>query len=438
VSPQPGPGLGSGPLSDIAAVVHAFSGLVIDTSRREVLAGLVQSRVALLGLGDAAAYLELVDSDPAERQTLIEDLTIGETYFARIPPQIRALQELVLPALLARGDRRIRIWSAGCSTGEEPYTLALLLAKLLAAGGLGWDVRIIGTDINSRALAIAREGRYGRRSVSMLADEDLARYFIRDGNGWRVGDELRRFVEFRQHNLATESSPEQRLDLVLCRNVLIYFDRPKMLEVIDAIHRALLPGGWLLLGHSETLWRIYDEFSLVRHEDAFLYRRQPATRVVVKRPPPLRRPLPIPPRNPNPRDEIAEALHAGAYETAANLATAQLEREPLAAEMHYLHGLALVELGHDAAALVALRRSAYLDPTFGFAQFLLGVVLGRLGHGAESARAYGAAAASLARREPDERVPELEGRRVQDLAAMCLQLASGVATSTPKTEANSR
>jgi chemotaxis protein methyltransferase CheR len=436
VSSRSVPAFDSGPLADIAALVQESAGLVVDVSRREVLAGLVQDRVARLGFVGPEAYFEFLTRDPAERQTLIEGLTIGETYFARIPPQIRALEELVLPALLARSEGRIRIWSAGCSTGEEPYTLALLLAKLLPAAKRAVDVRIIGTDINSRALATAREGRYGARSVSLLPEQDLERFFIPDGNGWRVSDELRDLVEFRQHNLATDPAPAQQLDLILCRNVLIYFDRPKMLEIVDAMHRTLTPGGWLLLGHSETLWRLYDGFSLVRHDDAFLYRREepeprPKGRSVGRRAIPRRVPIPAPITLPAPaptpsrdvRPEIREALAAGACAMATDLAAAHLEREPLDAEVHYLHGLALVESGEDAPALVALRRAAYLDPTAGFAQFLLGVVLGRLGHGAEAARAYGAAAASLSRRKPDERVVELGGRRVEDLAAMCRQLA---------------
>jgi chemotaxis protein methyltransferase CheR len=437
---RPGPALAAGPFADLGARVRAASGLVIDASRQDVLAGVVQDRVTALGLRDPAAYCDRVNRDAAELQTLIEGLTIGETYFARIPPQIRALQELVLPALLARGDRRIRIWSAGCSTGEEVYTLALLLAKLLPAGGTGWDVRIIGTDINSRALASAREGRFGARSVSLLPDEDLERYFVRDGNSWRVGEELRRFVDFRPHNLATDPPPAQRLDLILCRNVLIYFDRPKMLEVVDGMYQALSPGGWLLLGHSETLWRLYDGFALVRHDDAFLYRRQPTARPVVRRPPPLRRPIPLPVRSPRPdtREEIREALTAGAYPMAADLAVTHLEREPLDGDVHYLHGLALVEIGEDAPALIALRRAAYLDPSSGFAQFLLGVVLGRLGHGAEAARAYGAAAVALSQRGADERARELGGRRVDDLAAMCRQLARAPQTlPNPLTEVTS-
>lgn len=436
MSVRPGSSIGSGPFDDIAALVLQSAGLVVDASRRAVLTSLVHEGVARLGLEGPAAYLERLRRDSAERQTLIESLTIGETYFARIPPQIRALEELVLPALLARSEPRIRIWSAGCSTGEEPYTLAMLLTKLRPAAGREMDIRIIGTDINSRALAAARQGHYGARSVSLLPERDLERFFIRDGNGWRVGEELRSLVEFRQHNLATDPAPEQQFDLILCRNVLIYFDRPKMLDIVDAMHRTLTPGGWLLLGHSETLWRLYDGFSLVRHDDAFLYRRETdssiretplptrvrtVTRRAVPQRPRLTPPAPAPLRDV--RREVREALAAGAAAMAADLAVGHLERQPLDAEVHYLHGLALVELGQDGPALVALRRAAYLDPSAGFAQFLLAVVLGRLGHGAEAARAYGAAAASLDRREAGERVTELGGRSVQDLALMCRQLA---------------
>ncbi len=410
-------------LHDVARLVRSACGLVIDQTRRGVLATLVRGRCDQLGIDGPPAYLARIQQDRAELQVLIEGLTIGETYFARNPPQIRALAELVLPSLLARGDRRIRIWCAGCSTGEEPYTIALLLAKLLPAGGAGWDVRVIGTDINTAALAAAREGRYGPRAVSLLDDEDLLRYFEREGNGWRVGEHLRSLVEFRQHNLTCDPPPQARLDLVLCRNVLIYFDRRQMLAVVDRMHSSLIPGGWLVLGHSETLWRLYDGFDLVRHDDAFLYRRRAPEPVAVRRPPPLRRPLAAPRTRPDPLAEVRDAIGAGAYAAAAELAARHAVEQPLSAPLHYLHGLALVEIGEDAQALIALRRAAYLDPASGFAQFLLAVVLGRLGHGAEAARAYGAAAQALSRRVPHERATELGGRRVQDLAAMCQQLA---------------
>jgi chemotaxis protein methyltransferase CheR len=413
-------------LRDIAGLVRAACGLVVDQTRHGVLAALVHRRCELLAIEGPDAYLARLQRDSDELQTLIEGLTIGETYFARNPPQIRALAELVLPSLLARGDQRIRIWCAGCSTGEEPYTIALLLAKLLPAGAQNWDVRVIGTDINAAALAAARAGRYGTRAVSLLDDEDLLRYFVREDNGWRVGDELRSLVEFRQHNLTSDGPPAARLDLVLCRNVLIYFDRRVMLDVIDGIHSALSPGGWLLLGHSETLWRLYDGFELVRHDDAFLYRRRRPEPAVVRRPPPLRRPLAAPvAAAPDPLAEVRDALGAGAYAAAAELAARHIVQHPLSAQLHYLHGLALVEIGEDAQALIALRRAAYLDPASGFAQFLLAVVLGRLGHGAEATRAYGAAAQALSERVPHERASELGGRRVEDLAAMCQQLARG-------------
>jgi chemotaxis protein methyltransferase CheR len=434
-------------LRAVADLVRNHCGLVVDTARYDVLAGLVRLRSERIGVragdgrSEVTGYLDHLRTDPAELQALIEGLTIGETYFARIPPQMQALSELVLPELLRRPDRRMRIWCAGCSSGEEPYTVALLLAKLLPESAAGWDIEILGTDINSEAVDAARRGRYGARSVGLLDDADLDRYFVRDGDGWRVGERLRGWVRLRQHNLAAEPPPAGGLDLILCRNVMIYFDRPAMRRVVDALHAALAPGGWLLLGHSETLWRVHDGFELVRHGDAFLYRRRP--------------PIPAPRTRPSPRvavrqpaerrglvsadatphtvatvdlaqatDRIRAALATGGYASAADLAERAAADAPLVADLHYLHGLALVQLERDEAALSALRRATYLDPAAGCAHFLLALVLGRLGHDFEAARAYSIAARTLENRPPDERVAELGDRRVEDLAAICGRLAA--------------
>jgi chemotaxis protein methyltransferase CheR len=443
-------------LRAVADLVRSHCGLVVDVARYDVLAGLVRLRGERIGVrrepgrSEVAGYLEHVRADPAELQALVEGLTIGETYFARIPPQMQALSELVLPALLRQPDRRLRIWCAGCSTGEEPYTVALLLAKLLAETAARWDIEILGTDINSAALDAARCGRYGMRSVGLLDDADLDRYFVRDGDGWRVGDQLRQWVRLRQHNLAAQRPPAGQLDLILCRNVMIYFDRPAMRRVVEALHAALAPGGWLLHGHSETLWRVHDGFELVRHGDAFLYRRRPKT--LVPRQSPTRSAAAVRTTAARPAqiqldttlgteletavdttieidvvpatERIQGALAIGAYAAAADLAKRAAADAPLVAQLHYLHGLALVELNRDDDALSALRRAAYLDPNAGFAQFLLAVVLGRLGHAAEAARAYGIAARTLQGRPCDERVAELGDRRVEDLVAICHRLAA--------------
>ena len=203
---------------------------------------------------------------------------VPETYFFRSPPQLRALDTVVLPDLVERArsrGRKLRIWSAGCSSGEEAYTLAMILTRLVPDRS-GWDLKVLGTDISLNALAAARQGCYGARSMAPVERDDLHRFFTPLGASWRVGEQLRDLVDWRQHNLVSECEPFRpgTVALVVCRNVTIYFGRDTVRGVIDSFHRCLAPEGWLLLGPSETLWRLHDGFHAVRCDDAFVYRRR--------------------------------------------------------------------------------------------------------------------------------------------------------------------
>src|SRR4051794_29815027 len=232
------------------------------------------------GCATVAEYLRMLAQADAveERQALLDEVTIPETHFFRNPPQIRALRKHVLPELLrqAADRRRLRIWSAGCSSGEEPYTVAMLLRELLPANA-EWDVRIIATDISTRALAAAEQARYGERAFVMTDPLDRQRFFYldTDAGGYVVRDEVRELVEFRHHNLVLDPPPydDGELDLVLCRNVTIYFDRRTTTQLMQRMHGRLRDGGYLFLGHAETLWQISDDFTLVSLGDAFVYRR---------------------------------------------------------------------------------------------------------------------------------------------------------------------
>ena len=429
------------------------AGLVFDDSRRESMAYSVAERMRDSGAPDVASYLGLLD-DPVERQKLLDEVTIQETHFFRNPPQIRALRQHVLPELLRHaeaGGRRLRIWSAGCSTGEEPYSIAMLLRELLPSTQ-GWDVRVVATDISSRALAAARAGRYGARAVQMASPEELGRFFQATGDGYyEVRPEVRELVEFRHHNLVTEAvpfAPSERIDLVLCRNVTIYFARETTRALMMRLHHCLRDGGYLFLGHSETLWQVSEDFRLVSlgsgDAAAFVYRRldkqAPERRSVL----PDRRtqdegpPPPSPERRVKARrteeaapvrlstdqllDKVRGALRAGLYAEAAQLASEVTAAEPLLAEAFYLRGLALVDSGRDDDALVDLRKAVYLEPQMGFAHFLLAGVLDRLGHTTAAAAAYGAAADTLGSQPGDATAPELGGRSVRELAQLCRQL----------------
>jgi chemotaxis protein methyltransferase CheR len=481
--------LSDGEFNALARLLHDAAGLAFDHSRRESLSYSVTERMRATGAPDVLSYLSLVRDDAKERQSLLDEVTIPETHFFRNPPQIRALRKYVLPEILklATPRKRLRIWSAGCSTGEEPYTLAMLVRELLPAAA-GWDVQILATDVSTRALAAARAGRYAERSFVMTDPVDLQRFFTLDTEvrSWQVRDEIRELVEFRHHNLVTEPPPFEpgQVDLVFCRNVTIYFDRDTTKSLMRRFHGCLRDGGYLFLGHAETLWQVTDAFSLMSLGDAFVYRRQSddgerrrvlpdrrteeeprptradrrrgpdnrrgateATETVA--PKPRLRPLPAvptrpaatrtvprhapaPPPAPAPADPLVAvraAVSSGRYGEAADLAAECAIAQPLRAEAHYLHGLALTNLGRDGEALVVLRKVVYLDPQDGFAHFLLGGALERCGEPVAAARSYRAAAATLGGRPLDAVAPELGGRSVAELAATCVQMAQRIELS---------
>jgi len=260
-------------------ILETAAGLVHDESRRDSLNFSVMGRVDAVGVGSVAAYLGLLTgpNGDAERQRLIDVVTIQETHFFRNPPQIRALRQHVLPELIRRAvtqDRPLTIWSAGCSTGEEPYSVAMLVRELLPMATRE-HVRIIGSDVSRSALEIAATARYGPRAVQMAEPIDIARWFAVSGDTYVVRDEVRELVELRQHNLVTDPALFEpgEVDLLLCRNVTIYFNRATTKALMGRFHAALSDGGYLFLGHSETLWQMSDAFTLVPLGDAFVYRR---------------------------------------------------------------------------------------------------------------------------------------------------------------------
>ena len=467
------PPLSDAEFGELAGLLHRTAGLAFDDTRRDSLAYSVNERMRASGCVSVADYLRLL-ADPSgatERQALLDEVTIPETHFFRNPPQIRALRQHVLPELMrqAAGRRKLRIWSAGCSTGEEPYTIAMLIRELIPTNA-GWDVKIIATDISTRALTAAQAGRYGERSFVMTDPIDRQRFFVLDteSRGYVVRPEVRELVEFRHHNLVADQPPFEpgEADLVLCRNVTIYFDRDTTKRLMTRMHTTLRDGGYLFLGHAETLWQISTDFSLVSLGDAFLYRRQPEdgerrqvlpdrrtedelrpTKADRRRGPVDRRRLSLtrrkmetaehstvpapsaPPASPSvigpdPLVAVRSAVAEGRYDDAADLAADVVDATPLRSEAHYLHGLALGNLGRYAEALVVLRKAVYLDPSDGFAHFLLGGALERLGEHVAASRSYRAAAATLGERPDDAVAPELGGRSVRELATVCEQLAA--------------
>ena len=325
-------------LVDLACLLKERVGLHVRADGQPALRLAVVARLdELPAVEDADGYLRLLRSDAGDEElrALLPLVTVGKTSFFRDDRQFRALHAL-LPDLLARpraGGRRVSIWSAGCATGEEPYSIAMSAA---AAGADPAQLEILATDVNPEAVAAAARGSYDARRAREIPPEWRERYFDAEGDHWRVRPSLRQLITaIRPHNLVSSVFPSPETggwDVVFCRNVIIYFDTPTTQAVLQQFHDALAPGGYLFLGYSESLFRLFEGFELTEVAGAFLYRRPerplrstprprppdalPPPRPAVARPPP-RWPLPVvPPRPHEPVDpghgKLAPSIALGA------------------------------------------------------------------------------------------------------------------------------
>jgi chemotaxis protein methyltransferase CheR len=276
----------------IRDLVNEFCGISFQDDALFVVERRLRERLAALGLEDFSAYYQYLryHSDArAELERAVDCLTTNETYFFREEYQLRGFRDEVLPALLALAGsrRRLVIWSAGCSTGEEVYTIAMLVAE----SGLfdGWDVRVFGSDISRRVLAVARKGVYGPSSFRAMPPA-YARWFIDGPEGRSVHPRIRAMCHFGQLNLleSARTAIVGRVDAIFCRNVLIYFDAASRRRVIDSFHERLWPGGYLMLGHSESLLNVSTAFEVAHLRSDLVYRR----------------PLPSPAAQPFPRSRV--------------------------------------------------------------------------------------------------------------------------------------
>jgi len=263
-------------------LVYDHCGLAFADDARYLLERRLAPRLQYHGLDGFGAYHRLLRFDPgrrAELQNAVESLTTHETYFYREPLQLRAFREEILPALARENEsrRRLRVWSAGCSTGEEVYTVAILLLK----SGLfeGWDLDVFGTDIARRVLTVARAGAYGPHAFRTPEADVLRAHFRSEGGLLHVREPVRRIASFGHVNLLDPVmlSLVGTMDVILCRNVMIYFDLPARKRVVAAFRDKLRESGYLLLGHSESLLNVTTDFELVHLRHDLVYRK-PARR----------------------------------------------------------------------------------------------------------------------------------------------------------------
>ncbi|MCF6179469.1 MAG: protein-glutamate O-methyltransferase CheR [Geopsychrobacter sp.] len=260
--------------------IYQYCGLYFEEQSKYLLEKRLNKRLAELRLDSFREYyyqLRYGQNQEQELAAAIDLLTTNETYFFREDFQLKTFTKEVVPELMRfkteRGEKSLRIWSAGCSSGEEPYTLAMLLLEnpLLR----DWSIEIIGTDISQRVLKIAREGLYGQNSFRVTDREYLQRYFTPVGQKWQIDSRVKDLVSISHLNFFENNRVALlgEMDAIFCRNVIIYFDLEAKKKVIRTLHDRLCPGGYLMLGHSESLMSISSDFKLRHFTNDMLYQK---------------------------------------------------------------------------------------------------------------------------------------------------------------------
>ncbi len=258
-------------------LIYEKTGISMRETKQVLVSNRLRKRIVTLGLSGYADYYRFLTESRSREQELahfIDAVSTNETYFFREMNHFSALEQTILPKLFA-GRRTLVVWSAGCSTGEEAYTLRIVLQEGQRRLWHG-QARILATDISRQVIDKAREGIYGERSLRFVPEEIRTRYFRPLGNRtWRVNGELTEGVEFRVHNLLQDKPPERKFDLIFCRNVMIYFDKATQMKLVDEQFADVLdPQGYLCIGHSESLSGISLRFRYLRGLKAPVYQKR--------------------------------------------------------------------------------------------------------------------------------------------------------------------
>lgn len=263
-------------LNQVLAILRARTKLDFRSYRKRMLARRLERRMGLIQIGQIGAYLSFLREHPDEVQQLARDLLISVTNFFRDPEAFQNLEtEVIAPLVHSKEpDAPLRVWSAGCATGEEPYSLGILFLEQLAAAQKSCPVQIFATDVDENALDVARQGVYPESISTDISAERLARFFTRTDDAYQVGKQLRATVIFARQNLITDP-PFSKLDLIVCRNVLIYLEPEIQKKVIALLHFSLKEGGFLFLGPSETIGRHVDLFEPVSKKSRIFRRIGP-------------------------------------------------------------------------------------------------------------------------------------------------------------------
>lgn len=255
-------------------LIYDSSGITFTATNRSILESRLRERLRNSAIKSAGEYYSQLVKDGEELKGFLDSVTTNLTRFFRNTAHIDTFEHYVIPDLVkakkGSGNNTIKIWSAGCSTGEEPYTLAMVLQEKLPPG---FDYQITASDISLKSLMIAKEGVYPEARIGdSVPPEFLNKYFEKREGNFRIKDELKKHIRFDYHNLKFDSGAKQ-LDVIFCRNVLIYFDLPAQKEVIDRFYAALAPHAFLFIGHSESLFGMDTKFEFLKTDWACIYKK---------------------------------------------------------------------------------------------------------------------------------------------------------------------
>ena len=264
--------------------IYEKSGIYIGDNRKYLLENRLGNRLKAHNLKSFKEYFYFLRYDSQRNEELaklFEVITTNETSFFRNPPQIKIFQDQILKDLInakkARKDKRLTIWSAGCSTGEEPYTLSIVLHEVLQQEMGSWQVKIIANDLSNAVISAARRGIYTQYALRTTPPEILKKYFVEESPGkFRVLDKVKDLVHFGQINLSDrfQLKKVERSDVIFCRNVIIYFDDEMKKNVINSFYDNLVPGGYLFIGHSESLHNISRAFKPLHYPGSIVYLKE--------------------------------------------------------------------------------------------------------------------------------------------------------------------
>ncbi len=263
--------------------IYEQSGIFINENRKYLVENRLSNRIKELKLKSYSEYYKFLRFDASRRtelNRLFEVVTTNETSYFRNPPQLRVFQEKILAQAIDEcrkaGRKRLRIWSAGCSTGEEPYTIGIILHEVLKQEISSWDIKISATDISEAVLAAAQKGIYSEYTLRTTPKPLVSKYFIQKEKTYTISPIVKKLVSFNQVNLndRVQLARVEKSHIVFCRNVIIYFDDDMKKRVINAFYDNLMPKGALLIGHSESLHNISRAFVPEHYTGIIVYRKQ--------------------------------------------------------------------------------------------------------------------------------------------------------------------